>query len=351
MRGGIDGQVDATGQTGDLRFSVVAPAMTPGPGIGWSLVRLEGTVQGPLTAPRAQATLAADQVTAEGGTVGSVRATVTGDASGKTDVQATLDGLRVPGPSPDLLASGPLTLDGTVQLADAHRPFSLSLRHSLFSADATGDIEHGQMHVTVPDLAPFAAIGGVDLRGHTDLTIAHHDPATGSISRRRVAIGITNGPRPVPVLLGDGGTIDLAASVTGEDVRVTRFSLGGTLFNATASGQFVNHVLDADWTLALSDLAAIRPGLAGTIEARGHAGGATDALSVSGDITGNLAASGQTLQRVTAHFYRRRLAERTARTADGGWNVCLTHRWMSRSAPNVATADFISSSIARAGRV
>ena len=252
LRGGIDGQVDATGQTGDLRFSVVAPAMTPGPGIGWASVRLEGTVQGPLTAPRAQASLAADQVTAEGGTVGSVRATVTGDASGKTDVRATLDGLRVPGPSPDLLAGGPLTLDGTVQLADAHRPFSLSLRHSLFAADATGDIERGQMHVTVPDLAPFAAIGGVDLRGHTDLTIAASRSGDRIDLTAKGGIGITNGPRPMPVLVGDGGTIDLAASVTGEDVRVTRFSLAGALVNASASGQFVNHVLGADWTLALS---------------------------------------------------------------------------------------------------
>jgi translocation and assembly module TamB len=259
-------------------------------------------MHGPLAAPEATATLAAEALTAGGAKVGSLRANVAGDATGQTEVRASLDGLRVPGPSPDVLASGPLTLEATVQLADAVRPFRFSLRHSLFSAEGTGDTGRGQVHLTVPDLTPFSAIGGVDLQGHTELDIGAARSGNGVDLTVKGGVWISNGMRSIPTLIGDSGTIDLAASVSGEDVRLSRFFLGGAGINASASGQFVNRLLSADWTLALHQLTAIQPRLAGAIEARGHLGGSLEALSISGDVTGNLAASGQQLQLVTAHF-------------------------------------------------
>src|SRR4029079_17911809 len=41
LRGNLNGSVDLTGHNADVAFSVLAPAMTPGPGVGWSLIRLE----------------------------------------------------------------------------------------------------------------------------------------------------------------------------------------------------------------------------------------------------------------------------------------------------------------------
>ncbi len=301
LRGNLSGNVNLTAHNADLAFSVIAPAMTPGPGVGWSLVRLEGKVHGPFTAPEATASLAADGLTAAGATIGSVRANISGDATGKTDLHATMDGLHVPGPAPDILANGPLTVDATVQLADARMPAHFAVTHTLFSIGGTADTTQGKIRLTVPDLAPFAAIGGVDLKGHTALDI-------GAVRSRDTidltltgGIGITGGMAPAPALIGDAATIDLAASVHGEDVTLSRFVVKGTDLGAMVSGQFLNGNLNADWTLALNDLAAIRPDLAGTIAARGHASGTPASLSVSSDLTGNLAANGQRLEQVTAH--------------------------------------------------
>jgi translocation and assembly module TamB len=302
LRGDIAGTVDAAAGNGDLTFSADAPAMTPRPGVGWSSIRLDGNVHGPLAAPAANGTLAADQLTAAGAAIGSLRANLAGDATGKTKIQATIDQVRVPGPSPDVLAGGPLTLDSTVELANASRPFRFSLRHKLFSAEGTGDADRGQIHLTVPDLAPLAALGGIDLQGHTELDVGAARSAHGLDLTVNGGLGITNGIRPVPMLIGDTATIGLAVSVSGEDVTVSRFALHGTGFTATASGQFVNQVLNADWTLALNDLTQVQPGLAGAIEARGHVGGSMASMSVAGNVTGNLAARGQQLRQVTAHF-------------------------------------------------
>jgi translocation and assembly module TamB len=301
LRGNLNGSVNLAARNADLTFSVVAPAMTPGPGVGWSLIRLEGKVHGPFTAPEATATLAADGLTAAGASIGSLRANVSGDATGKTELQAMLDGLRVPGPSPDILANGPLTVDATALLADPKRPVRFTVKHALFSADGTADTTQGKMRLTVPDLGPFAAIGGIDLQGHTDLEIGAVRSGDTIDLTLTGGIGIDGGTSPVPALIGDSGAIDLAASVHGEDVMLSRFAIQGANFNASASGQFVNRNLKADWTLALNDLAAIRPDLAGTIAAHGHAGGTPASLSISSDLTGNLAAKGQRLEQVNAH--------------------------------------------------
>ena len=302
LRASVTGDVDMVARSADLGFSVVAPAMSPGPGIGWSSVQLEGKLKGPLTAPEATAAISAEGLTAAGAGIGFLHANLTGDGTGKTELHASLDGLHVPGPSPDVLAGGPVTLDGTILLAEANRPFRFSLRHKLFSADGTGDAAGGRMRLTLPDLAPLAAIGGADLQGHTALDIALARAPGGIGLTVSGGIGITDGTRPVPALLGDTGEIDLAASLHGEDVTLSRLTLSGAGFNATASGQFVNRVLNLDWILSLNDLDAIRPGLSGTIAAHGHAGGSPASLSVTGDVSGSLAANGEHLDQFSAHI-------------------------------------------------
>src|SRR5262249_31311696 len=122
LRGKLNGNVDLADHGADLTFSVLAPAMSPGPGVGWSLIRLEGNVHGAFTAPQATVNLVANNLIAAGASIGSVHADINGDATGKAELRASLDGLQVPGPVPDILASGPLTVEATAQLTDANRP-------------------------------------------------------------------------------------------------------------------------------------------------------------------------------------------------------------------------------------
>ncbi len=302
LRAEVSGTVDGTARAADLIFSATAPAMTPAPDIAWSSIRLEGTLHGKFSAPEAAATLTADGITAAGAALGSLHATLSGDATGKTELHARLDGLRVPGPSPDLLAGEPLTLDATARLDDAKFPAQFILRHALFSAEGAADTGQAQIRLTVPDLTPFAAIGGVDLKGQTTLDFGAVRSGDGFDLTLKGSVAVAGGLNPVPSLVGDAGTIDMAASLRGDDVTLTRLSVNGTAFNVTANGSFTQRRVDADWTFSIPDLGAIRPGASGTISGRGHAGGSPSSLSVTCDLTGDAAGEGGRLEQFTAHL-------------------------------------------------
>ena len=302
LRGSLDGTVNMDGQAADLAFAATSPEMNPAPGVGWSSIQLQGNMHGPFVSPEATGTLSADGLTAAGAAIGSVRANLAGDASGKAELHAQLDGLRVPGPAPDVLANGPLTIDATGQLLGANPSAQFTVRHALFSAQGTAGLEHATVRLDVPDLKPFAAIGGVDLQGRTtlDIDVAQTNGAIDLAVKG--GIGISGGINPVPALVGDAGTIDLAANLRGEDLRLSRFSFDGSAIHTTVTGQFVDRRLDADWTLSLSDLGAIRPGASGTVSGRGHVSGPPTSLSATADISGDVAAEGGRLEQFTAHL-------------------------------------------------
>jgi translocation and assembly module TamB len=301
LNASLDGTVDMVAYGADLAISVVAPAMTPGPGIGWSSIHLDGTVHGPFASPEAKGTVSIDDLTAAGAAIGSLRANLAGNATGETELHAIIDRLRLPGPSPELLASAPLTLDATARLREDNWPVRFSLRHPLVTAEGTADVTKGQASLTMPDLSPFVAIAGVDVlgAGHFDVGAARsNDGIDVTVTG---GIGLTGGANPLPALVGDTGTIDLAASINGQDVKLTRLALSGHAFRATANGQFIAQRLAVDWTIALTELDALRSGTSGSVEAHGHAGGTLDSLSVTADLTGDVAAEVGRFDRFTVH--------------------------------------------------
>jgi translocation and assembly module TamB len=297
----LNGTVDAIGRKADLAVSVVAPAMAPGPGVSWSSIQLNATVHGPWDAPEANGTVLIDSLTAGGASVGSLRADLAGDTSGKTTLHAVVDRLRVPGPSPELLAGGPVTLDASAQLREANWPVRFTLRHDLVSAEGTAVATKGQARLTIPDLSPFAALAGVEVSGSGRFDIAA--TRLKDVIGVTVAggIGITGGSDPIPALVGDAGSIDLAASITGADVKLTKLNLSGRAFQASASGQFVVQHLTADWMIALTDPGVLRQGVSGSVEAHGHAAGTLDSVSLAADLTGSLASDVGKVDRFTVH--------------------------------------------------
>ncbi len=302
LRGRLDGTADIDAQRCDVTVSITAPAMSPGPGVAWSSVRLEGRVHGPFAAPEARGTLSADAVTAAGATIGSVRADLSGNAAGETELHARLDGLRVPGPSPDILASGPLTLDATARLRDVNWPVRFALRHPAISAEGTADVTQGRARLTIPELAPFAALGGLDLRGSSTLDITARRAGDSIDLTAAGGLGVSSGPQPIPALIGDAGTVDVAATVTGQDVRLTRMTLTGRGVQAAASGQFVDRRADLDLNVTVNQLGDFRAGTSGTVEARVHVSGPETSLTVVGDVTGNAVAEFGRLDRFKSHL-------------------------------------------------
>jgi translocation and assembly module TamB len=159
------GTLDLVGYGADLDVTAHAPAMTPAPGVSWQAVALDAHVHGPFTKPDATGNLNITGLQAAGVAFASLSAQVQGN-QGAAGLKASITGLRIPGPKPDLLAADPVTVQADVRLDDPKRPVVFSLAHRLIqahgSADTGGDIT-AHTDITVPDLTPLAAIGGVDL--------------------------------------------------------------------------------------------------------------------------------------------------------------------------------------------
>ena len=171
---------------------------------------------------------------------------------------------------------------------------------SLPKARPTRGTQQLEAHLSLPNLTPLAAAGGTDLDGSAglDITAETKDGTTSATATGRVAI--TGGIAPVPALIGPDGSIDAAASLHGENIKLSHLTLNGKALNVSARGGMEDQTLDLDWTVALTDLAAIQPRVSGTLDAKGHAGGKLNDLAVQADLGADLAAKGYPSGHITA---------------------------------------------------
>jgi translocation and assembly module TamB len=322
LRARVNGTVDAEHQTADLAIAAQAPRMTPRPDVSWQSVDLSAKVRGPFASPDATGTVRIADLRAAGAAIAALNAEVAGN-TGTITLKAEADGLHLPVPkAEDLMAEAPLLLDATVRLDQPDRPVTFDLRHPRLTArgDATtGNAIGARVALEIPDLRPFAAVGGIDLEGRTSLTFTAHQQGDTTSATMQGTLGITGGMAPVPALIGTSTRLDLAASMHGQDVTVSRLVVSGKAIDVDASGTLKDNVLAADWQVALSELAAVQPTLAGRLEAKGHAGGKLDDLAVVADLTGEVGGEGYRPGPVAAHVEARGLpsSPQAAVTAHG----------------------------------
>jgi translocation and assembly module TamB len=296
------GSVDLEHAAADMVVKANAPAMAPAEGVAWRSIVVDAKVHGPFSRLDADGTIQIDALKASGVRIGALAADITGNA-GQLKLHATVRDLHVPGPKPDLLAADPVTLDVSARLDAPERPVTFALHHPLLSVDGTAQtegVQRAQVHLLLPDLAPLAAAGGADIRGSTDLNVeaGMEDGTTTAAIKGRVSI--TGGMQPVPALIGDDGRIDIAGALHGDDLTLSRLSVKGKALAVTASGGMTNHQVGLDWTVALADLTAIQPDLAGRLNATGHASGKLDDLAMQAVINADISVKCYSSGHVTA---------------------------------------------------
>ncbi len=286
------GTVDIAGSAADLDVAANAPAMTPAAGVSWQAITLDAHVHGPFTKPDAAGHLQVTGLQAAGASVASLAADLHGN-NGAAGLHATATGLRIPGPKPDLLAAAPVVLQADVRLDNPLRPVTFALTHPLLTARGTADTAApitAHVGLTVPDLAPLAAVGGVDLQGQSQLAVtAKVDGGTTAVTVDGT-VGVTGGLAPVPALLGDAAKLGVSVSLAGGDITVQRLQVDGRTLSLAASGTDKSNVLDLGYKMALSDLAALSPAVNGAVSLTGTAKGPTDDLAVAADLTGDVGA-------------------------------------------------------------
>lgn len=286
--------IDTDAARATVDVTATAPAMTPAPGVAWQSVKLDAHVSGPFTAPDATGTLRIDGVEAGGASLRSLVAQLAGNA-GQATLNATLDGLRIPGPNPALLAAAPVELQATAQLDDPARPVRFTVGHPLLAATGTARTAGAlaaDVNLRLPDLAPLGTLAGLDLAGHSAFDL--HVVQPGGVTSIDVAGALTleKGPAPAPALLGPDAKLALSATLSGNDVALRRLSLDGARLKLDASGTSTPAGLDVTAKAAVSDLAVLAPTLTGAAALEARVTGQPSDLAAHAVLTGDVGAPG-----------------------------------------------------------
>lgn len=294
LRASGQGTLDLPGQRVDLDVTANAPAMAPRQDISWKRVALQARVHGPFSEPEA-----AGQVRIEGLVAGAMQLrSFSADLQGSrglVNMRAVLERLRLPGPKPDLLASAPIDLRAEARLDDPLRPVSFALSHPLVSAQGratTLGALAGEVTVNAPALAPFAAIAGIDLKGHTRLNAQFTTREGATKVQLEGVVAVTGGASPLPALVGESARLAASASFAQEGISLESAQLDGKTLRASANGSARQGILDMNWKVVLSDLAVVAPAVSGRVEAQGRLRGSQDSVDLVADATGEAATRG-----------------------------------------------------------
>lgn len=288
------GTVDLDHGAAALDLTANAPAMHPAPDIAWRAVTLQAHLAGPFTTPDATGRLQIHDLQAAGATLQTLDATITGNA-GQVSLDALATALRLPTPNSALLAAAPLHLTATARLDDPARPVRYTLTHPLITIDGTAQTAQpltADATLTLPDLAPFAAIANTAAAGHTTLTLHAAQSATATTVTAEGTLGLTAGPAPAPALIGPAAKFSIAAQLAGPAVTITRATIDGAALHLDAAGTRSPAALDVTATVATPNLALIAPTLTGDALLKAHVQGPSDALALTATLTGNVGAPG-----------------------------------------------------------
>ncbi|HTV53062.1 MAG TPA: translocation/assembly module TamB domain-containing protein [Steroidobacteraceae bacterium] len=278
-----NGTLDLVHRAADLTYHLTSPAMTPRPELAWQSLSLHGQWHGPLTGPRTDGELAAAGLAiGKDLRIAQLRATL-GAQRDLLDLHATVGGLRIPGPQPQLLAQTPLQLEAQMRPDVPDRPLDVSAIHQLFTLRAhalTGHERRMSFELRVPNVAPLA--------------VFVHQPAQGSATfegnlaqeKDAVRLGVdaridlTGSNEMLDRVLGPA-RLSLAAQLQPQQLLIERLQINGRTATLSADGSAQRaapgawrlQTLRARYDLQLRDLSSISATLAGNLRVSGEASG------------------------------------------------------------------------------
>jgi translocation and assembly module TamB len=293
------GAINLVQNSADLEYSLTAPQMTPYPGLTWQSVELKGRFHGPFTTPTADGHLFVKQLQAPGGAeLAALDANLTA-RSGLMTLHAGIDGLVIPGPQPTLFQDSRLSLDASILLDDPKRPLQLAANHRLFALKAnaiTAGERSAQLDLRIPDVAPFAALGGQTIRGDADIK-AHVKYSESSTNLTADATAnIDGGAAAWAGLVRGGGTrLQIAGGLTDKQITIERLQLNGPAIALSGTGISARtdaQELSAKLDLRLPDLAKVSPAVLGSLKLSGKIKGPVNSLTADTDLTSTLSIHG-----------------------------------------------------------
>ncbi|HSM96209.1 MAG TPA: translocation/assembly module TamB domain-containing protein [Rhizomicrobium sp.] len=300
LRSSGHGIIALADRRADLDFTAQSPEMHPSADLSWQALALEGHFHGAFDAPAIAAKLRVQDATANGVRFATLSADVTG-RDGIADLTGLAEGVRIPGDQPDIFANAPVTLSARAELDAATRPVAFAVTHPLTSV--TGSVHTAgptalAAVVTVPSLAPFAALAGTeDLRGSARLDVHLRQDTTVTALALDARLK-TEGTALLARMLGRDATLTFRANVVGSDIASSTVTLRGAGVTSDVKGSFRDRKLDYTVALGLPDVSRMAPAMNGTVSLTGHVTGPLETAHLQMSGGGDLASRGFAPQRI-----------------------------------------------------
>jgi translocation and assembly module TamB len=209
-----------------------------------------------------------------------------------------------------------------MRLKEATRPLAVTATHRLLSLKAQA-ITAGRPSVTLdlklPDVAPFAALGGQNVRGAAALKVEIDRRSSDWGFTVDANAGMTGGTAPWIGVVGNRVVLKASGALSDDAFAVERMQLAGRAWTVSASASAARVGPDAGantepikeikarWDLKISDLGIVAPEFAGTLQASGQLSGAPTALAGDATVKSALSIRGSQPGTVTAELHARGL--------------------------------------------
>jgi len=298
FRGRAQGSFNLNDLSADLQVDVDSPAQAPRPDLGWERASLHGRWQGPAQSPTAHGRLEIDQLRLPGATqIATLRGDLDADA-GNVALHAIVGGLRIPGPRPQLLEDSPVTLEAAMRLDAPAHPLELNASHRLIVLHATAETaaardggRSASVELRLPSLTEWAALAGQKVEGSALIKAQLHNDADSTRLTLDASAALHDGTLWWSGALGDSARLQLSGALTDRTVQVENLQLTGRAASLKASGEVSRDpaaTLRARWDLALPDLKALSPALAGRLDGSGTLQGPAASLAAEARVTSTL---------------------------------------------------------------
>lgn len=287
------GALDLVHRAALLDLAAFSRPMAPRADISWNGIEFEGHLRGPFSQSDLSGRLSITAIRAAGASANSITGNVVGHG-GDLSMNAQASGLVIPGSHPNLFASTPVNFLLAAKLNAPAPEFAFEVQHSLLllRGDATlGTAPIAHANLTLPNVGPLAALGGIPLEGAAQIG-ATLSSANGT--NRIVLDGKLNaaGTALLSRLLGRNARLLLDASSSAAGYKLDKLHLAGEALKVDANGTETTELRNISYNLTLSDLARAGDNLAGDLSLHGTVLGKPKDFAFTLSGRGNLATRG-----------------------------------------------------------
>jgi translocation and assembly module TamB len=306
------GVVDLVHASAGLEYAVDAGAMAPRADLSWQQLHVRGNWQGTLATAMASGKVQAQGLQLPGNILIRTLDASLAAHGGDLTARARIEGATAPGVPSGLFAAAPLVMEGSIQLAQATRPFELRVSHPSLTLHAKGQAAGTptvDADIDTADVAPLVQALQLGLSGPLRLHArAQRDgsgvklrvTATGNLDSTQAALhGWLRGPE----------TADIRATYQASGLTIADSVVSNQALSLAASGRLsAPSRQGAAWNVAaktratLADLSILLPSLSGQASIRADLSGSTGTLRAAGDMEAMLAVHGSAPGTVLGKF-------------------------------------------------